>query len=55
MVAKRLSWLVVLCLVAGAGKAAESQEARLWGVDGLTKILRDTPVPSSPETEGLIE
>ena len=49
MADKWLNGLVVFFILAVSADAARAQEANLWGVDGLTKIMLDTPLPSAPK------
>ena len=53
MAEKWLNGLVVFFVLAVSTDAARAQEANLWGVDGVTKIMRDAPVPSAPESAAL--
>jgi len=54
MLENLLKGLIVVCSVFTVSPGvARSQEANLWGVAGLTKIMRDAPVPSAPESAAL--
>lgn len=53
MAKKWLNGLVVFFVLAVSTDVARSQPTNLWGVDGLTKIMRDAPVPSAPEPAAL--
>jgi len=49
MAEKWLNGLAVFFILAVNTGTASAQEANLWGVYGLTKIMRDAPVPSAPK------